>query len=353
MKQRTSITNVAEKANVSIATVSNVINGKGRVSKKTVDRVNKVIKELGFSPSMAARNLKAISSHMIGVVVPTLGHKGRLHANPFYWDLVSGIEEGARDREFHVMLTSVVEGEETFSFVKERHLDGLIVVGGYEGMKSVEHLLSLDVPCVFVDSYLSNPDLYQVFLDDKAGGYMAAEHLTKLGHKRIAVITEDRGHRGSEGVNYNRYLGYKKALEEEGIPVEEELIFEKDVTTSAGSGYKVGREVLAKLDDVTAVITFSDIMAMGLMKYLNEHHINIPHDISVVGFDGLFFTEYMSPSLTTIYQDTVRKGQEAMQLLLDQIDGKNSVVKRKIVLSPELRVGGSTAPLTKKNLPNL
>jgi LacI family transcriptional regulator len=352
MKHRISITHVAEKANVSIATVSNVINGKGRVSKKTVDRVNKVIKELGFSPSMAARNLKAISSQMIGVVVPGLGHKGRLHANPFYWDLVSGIEEGARDREFHVMLTSVSEEEETFSFVKERHLDGLIVVGGDEEMKAMDQLLNLDVPRVFVDSYLADPNLYQVLLDDQAGGYMAARHLTELGHKRIALITETMG--DHEGVNYNRYLGCQKALEEAGISLDEELIFTKAVTTSAKAGYEAVRELLKSVDDITAIITFSDIKAMGIIKYLTSHNIKVPNDISVVGFDGLFFSEYTTPSLTTVYQDTVRKGQEAMELLLDQIDGKKAATeRRKVVLSPELRLGDSTAPIAPTILRNL
>ena len=103
MRERVSITDVAKKANASIATVSNVVNKKGRVSMETVERIEAVIKELGYIPSMSARNLKQKQSHLIGVIVPFL-HVGTIQDNPFYWNLVSGVEAGAKDREFHVIL---------------------------------------------------------------------------------------------------------------------------------------------------------------------------------------------------------------------------------------------------------
>ncbi|MCD8501195.1 MAG: hypothetical protein LRY71_05330 [Bacillaceae bacterium] len=129
---------------------------------------------------MSARNLKQKQSHLIGVIVPFL-HVGTIQDNPFYWNLVSGIEAGAKDQKFHVILSGVVEGEETLSFVKQQHLDGLIVVGVGPESSILEQVLDLNVPVVFMDSYLEDDDLYEVLIDDENGGYLGAKKTTRRG----------------------------------------------------------------------------------------------------------------------------------------------------------------------------
>ncbi|WP_080834866.1 LacI family DNA-binding transcriptional regulator [Cohnella massiliensis] len=339
MKQEINLIDVAKEANVSIATVSNVVNGKGRVSAQTVERVRQIIDRLGYTPNLLARNLKTNQSRLIGLVIPTV-KPGRLQDNPFYWDLLAGIEEGARDRDFHIILAGIDEAGESFSFVKERKLDGLIVIGVGESSEAIGKLLETGVPCVFVDGYLRDPKRFQVILDDRLGGLLATQHLLELGHTRIAVLIGDvvleQIHR--YGVLQERWLGYRMALEEAGLPYDPELMIR--FPTSLEGGYRTA-EWLAGAKDVTAIFSFSDISAMGLLKGLRELGRSVPEDLSVIGFDDLFMSGYTSPSLTTISQNIAQKGLAAIRLLTDQIEGE-PVLSRKVVLPVELKVRETT-----------
>ncbi|MGG1879841.1 LacI family DNA-binding transcriptional regulator [Paenibacillus cisolokensis] len=341
MKQEVSIVDVAREAGVSIATVSNVVNGKGRVSTKTIQKVRKVIDELGYTPNLPARNLKTKRTDLIGVVVPTM-KPGRLQDNPFYWDLLAGVEEGARDRSFHIILTGIDEATETFSFVKERRLDGLIVVGTNEGSQAVQRVTRLGVPAVFIDSYLKDSGLYQVNLDDRQGSYRATSYLIEQGHRRIALLIGDipMERIAYYGVLHERWLGYRDALEEAGIPYDPRLMIK--LPTSLAGGYKAADQ-LVELPDVTAIFSFSDVSAMGVLKGLKEKNKSVPGEYSVIGFDNLFMSEYTSPSLTTVSQNIIEKGHAAVRMLLNQIDGE-PLSERRIVLPAGLVVRETTGP---------
>lgn len=329
MKQEISIVDIAKAANVSIATVSNVINGKGRVSTKTTQKIKRMIDEMGYTPNLTARNLKTKKSDLIGLVVPTM-QPGRLQSNPFYWDLLAGVEQGARDRKFHVILTGIDERTESFSFVRERQLDGVIVTGTNEGSQAVERIMKLGVPAVFIDSYLSNPDLYQVYLNDRQGSYRATTYLIEQGHQRIALLIGDIDMNDISyyGVLHERWLGYRDALQDCGIEYDQDLMIR--LQTSLEGGYQAATKLI-ELADVTAAFSFSDIVAMGLMKGLRDKGKSVPEDYSVIGFDNLFVSNYTSPSLTTVSQDILAKGQEAVQMLFYQIDGTFIENRRKIL----------------------
>lgn len=337
MNNKVSIKDIARIANVSIATVSNVINGKGRVSANTVSKVNKIIQEMQFVPSASARSLKDMNSHLIGVVVPFL-EKGMLQDNPFYWELLRGVESGARNHELQVILLGIDEDED-FSFVKQRHLDGLIVVGVYEHTSAFQKLLALNIPCVFLDSHLTTKELHQIDLDDEAGGYLGTKHLIGLGHKVIGVLT---GKLEEGGVNYFRYQGYLRALKESGIPIDRDLIFEE--APSIQGGYQVAQRLGSYKAKISAIFAFSDVSAIGLIRGLHDIGVTVPTDISVVGFDDIFYSPYMIPSLTTIRQDIVSKGQIAVTMLLDQINGTSHVDKIAVKIPVSLSVRQSTKP---------
>ncbi|MDQ6419504.1 LacI family DNA-binding transcriptional regulator [Paenibacillus sp. LHD-117] len=346
MKNEASIVDVARAAGVSIATVSNVINGKGRVSATTKQKIERIIGELGYTPNLTARNLKTNRSDLIGLVVPTM-QPGRLQDNPFYWDLLAGVEEGARDRRFHIILAGIDERTETFSFVKERRLDGLIVVGTNEGSQAVGRILELGLPTVFIDSYLSDPNLMQVYLEDRNGSYLATNYLIKQGHGRIALLIGDIPLENISyyGVLHERWLGYKDALAEAGIPYDPRTMIK--LPTSLEGGYRAADQLI-DMDDVTAIFSFSDVSAMGLLKRLRERGKEVPRDYSVIGFDNLFMSEYTSPSLTTIAQDILTKGREAVHLLLDQIDG-SPITNRRIAMPVDLIVRQTTGPCRTKS----
>lgn len=339
MKHSISITDVAKEAKVSIATVSNVLNGKGRVSPRTEKKVREAIERLGYAPNLLARNLKTNQSRLIGLVIPVV-KPGRLQDNPFYWDLLSGIEEGARDRDFHIILAGIEESVESFAFVKERKLDGIIVVGANEGSAVIDRIAELNVPCVFIDGYLRDPKLYQVCLDDRLGGYLATRHLIELGHRRIAVLIGDidlaRIH--GYGVLQERWSGYRMALEEAGIEYDPDLMIR--LPTSLEGGYRAA-EWLMNLEGATALFSFSDISAMGALKGLKDRGRKVPEHYSVVGFDDLFLSGYTFKALTTVSQNIHLKGHAAIRLLIDQIEGE-PVISRKVVLPVELKVRETT-----------
>lgn len=340
MNNKVSIKDIARIANVSIATVSNVINGTGRVSAKTISKVNKVIQELQYVPSASARSLKDKNSHLIAIVVPFI-EKGMLQDNPFYWELVRGVENGARHHEVQVILVGI-EDDEDFAFVRQRHLDGLIIVGGYEQSEAYRKILEMGIPCVFLDSHLTNPELYQVDLDDEVGGYLGTKHLLGLGHEVIGLLT---GKLEQGGVNYYRYQGYLRALRECGIESDPDLIFEHP--SSIQGGYQAAQRIGGYKDKISAIFAFSDVTAMGLIRGLHDIGLHVPDDISIVGFDDIFYAHYMIPSLTTIRQDVVGKGQIAVSMLLDQINGTASSNKRSVKLPVSLTVRQSTISFKK------
>ncbi|MED4014467.1 LacI family DNA-binding transcriptional regulator [Sutcliffiella cohnii] len=327
MKSRVSINDVAKRANVSIATVSNVINGKGRVSESTVERINNIIAELGYIPSISARNLKQKQSHLIGVIVP-FQKTGSLKDNPFYWDLVAGIENGARDSKFHVILTGVVDGEEAFTFAKERHLDGVIVVGAHDGSSTVEQVKKLGIPAVFMDSYLSDESLYQVLLDDEEGGYLAAKYLLENNHSNISVIS---GKVKDSRVSFKRLEGVKRAFMEKGLTFNPNFLVEGPV--SMAGGLKATNTILKS--KCSAVLCFSDVVSLGLIRGLQSNGYQVPDDISVVGFDDLYFTQYTTPTITTIQQDIVEKGRVAVDLIIKQLNNE-PIQSKKTVLNTKL-----------------
>ena len=334
-EKRVSIKDIAKRANVSIATVSNVINGKGRMSEKTIKIVKEAIKELGYTPNLSARNLKTNRSHLFGIIVPTV-KGGKLHDNPFYWKFVSGVEVSVENKEYQVILKGIVEEEESFSFIQERQLDGVIVLGAYDGSKTVQKIKELGIPCVFVDSYLSNSDVFQVLIDDELGGYLATKHLIELGHEKIALLCDDPM---VSPVLRKRFEGFKRALKEANISYNDRFFIQ--IPINAEGGYQGANTVIKKLNDATAIVTFSDITAMGVLKALKAANVSVPKEMSVVGFDGLFFSDYLTPSLTTVYQDIEMKGKIAADLLLRQMKGEE-IEERTCILSVQLKKGEST-----------
>ncbi|MFD2671833.1 LacI family DNA-binding transcriptional regulator [Marinicrinis sediminis] len=334
MSSRITIKDVAKEAGVSIATVSNVMNGTGRVSIRTVRKVEDVIERLQFYPSKAARNLKDKSSHLIAVVVPYL-KEARLRDNPFYWKLMIGIEEGAKHKSFQVMLMDVND-EESFAFVQERHLDGLIVVGTFQNAPVIDRILALKKPVVFMDSYISDLSLYQVYLDDEEGGYLGAKHLLELGHRSIGVMC---GLLIEGGVYHARWKGFQKAIREAGLSMDNQHIF--DIHTSAEKGRRLAHQIAEEHPDITAMFSFSDIGALGLIRGFHEKGIRVPDDMSVMGFDDMYYMEYMNPALTTIRQNVHEKGRAAVEMLMELIDD-SATSARQIVLPVELIVREST-----------
>lgn len=338
---RPTIKDIASMANVSIGTVSNVINGKGRYSEETRKKIEKIIKQSNYMPNVAARSLKDKLNPLIALVVP-FAPRGEIIMNPFFSQLIAGVESGARDRKFHVIVTGLKE-EPELSFLLEKHINGLIVFGANDNPELLDDIQKLKLPTVYMDSYLADSDLYQVGLNDEMGGYLGTKHLLNLGHRSILVLSGKVTEVNSIG--HYRLLGYRKALEEAGIEYNHELIIQNEF--SVEEGYHSVQQMLQYKDRATAIFAFSDMAAMGVLKACYDLNISVPEEFSVMGFDDLYFSEYLTPGLTTIRQDIYGRGQSAVKLLIDQIENKNPR-DRKIISPVSLKVRQSTAPIRKQ-----
>ncbi len=320
------IKDVAGKAGVSTTTVSHVINKTRFVSEDLIERVSDAIEKLNYRPSGLARSLRTKASGTIGIVIPD-------NTNPFFAEVVRGIEDycyeqgysvflcnsdGAPDKEYHHL-----------RLLREKGVDGLVLVSAGDDNDSLELLDGGEIPNVIIDREVESLNTDSVLIDNLRGGYEATRHLLELGHKRIGCIT------GPSQVTPSgmRLLGYTKALGELAIAVDEELIVCGDFRSQSG------RDGLIRLMQVkkppTAVFACNDIMAIGALAAAGELGIDVPGQLSLVGFDDIGLASLVIPKLTTIAQPKRQLGETGAQLLLRRIR-KGERPKSTIVLEAPL-----------------
>lgn len=342
MKKKANIQDVAERAGVSVASVSYVINGVDKVSEETRRRILSAIEELHYKPSFIAQGLSSGKLKLIGVTLPITESEDipgdLLENNPFFGEFLSGLENAVYKNDYDILVSGVSVHSQYKDWIQRRGLDGIVMLGAYP-KSFLEELKDLNIPVVLTDVYDESASFFHcVRVDDELGGYIATRHLIRLGHRSIAFAA---GSIRNSYVNYHRFGGYLRALREAGITPDESLVFEDHVTFDGG--YRVGRERLLRQERATAVFAAADIMAIGIIKAMQENGKKVPDDLSVVGFDDIQFGRYMVPELTTVRQDIVLKGQVSAQMIIDDLNAKTRS-RTSMVLRPELVIRGSTAP---------
>lgn len=334
MKKRITIKDVAEYAGVSTATVSYVLNGKTseNISKDTTNRVKDACKKLNYVPNFSARSLSLNSkqSYLVGIVIPqTEDGEKFMFDNPYYGEFLSRAEYIARKRGYDVIISGRDADRSYLNIATQRGLDGIVIVGVYPD-DNINDLKYLGVPIVMCDSYGISSYFNSVGTNDRYSGYLATKYLLDHGHRKIALIS---GQEKINGVNYNRFIGYKDALKQYDINFDEKLVYEGFVD------YKYGIEAAEKIieDDlgITAIFATADILAMGVIKGIQEKRLRVPDDISVIGFDDIYFANLCTPSLTTVRQHIGEKGSAVMELLLESIEGEE-VSKRDIIIPVDI-----------------
>ena len=324
------IKEVAKKANVSITTVSRVFNGNDGVSPKTRKRVLKVIEELGYSPSAMASGLKTNLSKCIGIAVPdALGD--------FYGEIIDGIESVTAKKGYNVIISlnhRIIKEELVgVDFFKAKKVDGAILVTTSGDDDYVHSLIEGGYNIVLLDRDPHKLNVDTVKIDNFGGGYMATEHLLNLGHSSILII---------QGVPFidsskERFNGYKRALKNKGIKINNQFILNGNFTVN--SGYSSVKKYLDDYGlDFSAIFATNDQMAIGAIKALNDKGISVPEEVSIVGFDDSYISPYIIPPLTTIKQRREEMGKVAAELLLDRIisDNKKRITPRQIIIPVEL-----------------
>lgn len=327
MKKPT-IKDVAKHAEVSIAAVSYVLNGKeNRVSPETLERITEAIRTLNYIPNFSARSLVNKTSKLIGVMIPqTEDHKQLLLDNPFYSEMVSGIESKLREEGYHLLLSGAADGQSYLNLSQERNLDGVIIMGIYPE-QLYEEFKQIQIPIVLVDSYINDDYFKKIGIDDEYGGYLATKYLIDHGHRNIALVT---GTIRADGVVEKRFLGYKRALKEANVFYNPDYVFEQSVSYSYG--VEAGKLMARNNPEITAAFATADTMALGLINGLMEAGKRIPDDISVIGFDDIPISKMFIPNLTTINQDITLKGIKAAELLIALIEEDGNDENTELIL---------------------
>jgi len=328
------IKDVAERAGVSIATVSNVINGSRFVSQALADKVNTAVEELGYYPNPLGRALRKGRSFTVALVLPD-------RSNPFFAQLARGAEEQTRRREYSLVTSNTDEDPNRESFylnsLLKRKVDGLIVAPTFEGRETLRPLIDRGIPLVIVDRCIEGIQVDEVFSDNKAGAYEATEHLIALGHRRIGLLT------GVPGISpiEDRISGYRRALEEHGLPIDEALI--ADGCSQIEEGAASTKALLAQRS-ITAIFSTNNMMTLGALQCFKRLGIQCPSDVSLVGFDDSEWASAFTPSLTVVAQQSYEMGYTAGGLLFEAIDHKEDGRRtRSIKLQTSLIPRESTA----------
>jgi len=338
-RKRTTLRQVAERAGVSPTTASFVINEVegSNISAETKARVVDAAAELGYMPSAAAQSLVSGRSRTIGLVIY---QADLLLVDAFIPQLLFGLNRVARAKGYHVQVEGVDQlgGDDPYQrMVQAQGLDGLIVLDPRSSDPGLGRLIRSGFPVVTL-GHVPNEDPYRVVSENVVGMFDATRHLLTLGHERIAHLTfSPRGFTGTD----ERLEGYRRALEEAGIAVDEELV--EETGYSAASGAEAMRRLLERTQSFTAVTCGNDTVAVGAMAALREVGLRIPEDVSVVGFDDLPFAAHLHPPLSTVRTLPVASGERAMDVLLCLIDGKEPEA-RVVRMETSLVVRASSAP---------
>jgi LacI family transcriptional regulator len=333
------IRDVAERAGVSVGTVSHVLSGSGTVSAVRRERVLAAIRDLDYRLNPIARSLKTRQTKMLGAVVADI-------TNPFYPQLVRGAEDAALKR--HYILTTVntddqVERErEVMAMLLARRVDGLLLVPS-PNAKDRSHIVAAvaaGTPLVAVDRYVEGIETDSVAVNNSKGVQMAMNHLIRLGHKRIAYVGADWELSNTR----QRRRGYEQALHDAGIPLDPAILCFGDFRQP--SGYRLTKELCLSSDPPTAIFAGNAMMGMGALQAVQELGLKCPQEISIAIFDDLPFMNIVQPHPTAVSQPAYAIGVRAADLVIDRIEGKAMPREpQRIELDPELLVRGSTGPV--------
>ena len=322
---------VAERVGVSVNTASRAINNKSDINEETKKRVLKVAQELGYVQNATAVALRTKKTRTLGVVIAD-------NRNPFYAEVLNGIEEAAREKNYHIILANTQRDyqkeEEAINLLLAKRVDGLLITPVQDRNDDIKKLIEANIPFVIVGRDFENIEVDAVYNDEVKGGFFATEYLIKKGHKRIAFINGFLHKSPAQG----RLEGYKKALKEHGIPLDDMMVSVGDIDVE--DGYERTKQMLEKNLDFTAIFAYNDMMAFGAMQAVKEKGLRIPEDIGLVGYDDISFSSLISPSLSTIRLKKQELGTESVKLLLSRINGSREKMK-KIMLNVELIVRGT------------
>ena len=324
---------VARKAGVSSATVSRVINNNPNVSPETRLKVQQVIKELKFSPNRVAKRLRNrnASSNLLGVLIPDI-------QNPFYVEVLRGIEDVAYGKQYALIVCNFSQDEKKeklyLDLLQSESVDGLIAAPTHEHDQKVINLVKSGLPIVCVDRGLTEVDVDVVLVENRKGAFSAVDFLAKAGYKRIAYISGLPQLPSSQ----QRELGYLDALEANGLSLDKELIRYGD--SRHESGVKLCEELLGLNSPPNAIFTGNNLITLGALETIHKRGLKIPEQVAIIGFDDMYWSISLNPPLTAVKQPAYEIGKRAAEILIQRINDPSRPTVS-MILKTELMIRNS------------
>lgn len=330
MKNNSTITikDVASEADVSISTVSRVLNNKPDVGDNTRKKILKIIDKLNYNPNNIARGLVMKKTNTIGLIIPDI-------SNPFFPEVAKAIEDQAQKLGYSVILfntdNNLEREKKAVDVLRGKQVDGLIVSLSLDNSNILEELKEKNYPVVQIDRQALSNSYPLISIDNEESAYYIVEYIIKNGHQKIAHITGNLHTTTAR----DRLAGYKKALKDNNIEINNKLIFEGNY--SQNSGYKNMKKILKYKDRPTAVFAANDITAAGVYKAIFEANLKIPEDIAVAGHDDIDLATLLQPQLTTMAQPKYELGKRAIIYLFkminkNNINGKDQILKTNLMI---------------------
>ena len=324
---KATIKDVATRANVSVATVSRVVNNLDGYSDETKEKVLEAIKELGYQRNAIARGLVTKTTKTIGVLIPIVSAY-------LYAEILNGIEEKANENSYGIFLCNTgVNGVRAINYIKmlgERQVDAIIVVSLTINDEYYNLLNSLKIPYILVSTLSYKYKIPYIKVDDQQAAYTATQFLIEKGHTKIALIS---GGKEDKISGITRVNGYRNALQDYDININENIIKYGDFTYN--SGIMCMEDLLQEKEDFTAVFATSDEMALGALSVMHRNKIEVPEKISIIGYDNTLIAQMSNPPLTTVAQPLYEMGVKAFAKILSVLEtgnsGDNVILSHKIV----------------------
>lgn len=331
--KRVTIRDVAAQADVSISTVSRVINGLS-VDEELAARVREAIKTLNYQPDRRAQRLRTNDRNVVGLFVSDI-------ENPFFTSLVRGVEDTALGNNMSIILCNTDEDAKKqqlyLNTMSQEHVAGLIIASvGEQTLSDIRKHLAPDIPLVIIDRDISDGEVDVVMVDNKTGAYNAVIHLSTEGYTKIAMINGDIGIKSFE----DRYEGYCDALVSLGYSVNPDYVVQ--VTPKLELSYTAALNLLQNNPEIDAIFTGNNLITLGTLKAIRQLGLKVPDNIAIVGFDDMPWSSELCPPLTSIAQPIYEIGQTAMSLLLRRIDNPkaypiSSIMKTRLIIRDSSR----------------
>jgi len=328
------IRDVAERAGVSTTTVSHVLNRTRKVDPHTAARVEAAVNELGYRPNALARSMRRGRTHTVGIVIPDI-------ANPFFGDLARSLEDHMFEAGYSAIICNS-DGEEDkearyLDVLLSKKVDGLLLIAASQPSERLVHLVESGPPTIVIDRELGDLPVSHVLVENHRGGYLAGRHLLELGHRDIGVIAGP----GGLGTSARRLEGFRQALDEAGVEQGEGRVLVGDFRAASGRAAMDGW--LQRGAPPTAIFAENDLMAIGALSAAHAADIDVPTELSVVGFDGIAFGADVTPPLTTVTQSVNDVATAAVELLFERLRG-TPTEPRLVELPVSLTLRGSSGP---------